>query len=224
MSMMTNLFSVFDPSSSMGVSLNWLSMLICLMFYPLAKWSVSSRGGGLVSMIINILNLEIKQLLSSKSKSTAVIFTSLFLFTMYSNLVGLAPYIFTSTSHLAVSLSLALPLWLGYYSYGWVVNTKWMLAHLTPQGTPSLLMPFMVVIESVSGLIRPATLAVRLMANMIAGHLLLALVSGAASALIFSSLSVISLFQVLLVVLEAAVAVIQAYVLVVLSVLYASEV
>lgn len=82
----------------------------------------------------------------------------------------------------------------------------------------------MVVIESVRGLIRPATLAVRLIANIIAGHLLLALVSGAASALIFSRLRVISLFQVLLVVLEAAVAVIQAYVLVVLRVLYVREV
>lgn len=124
MRMITNLFSVFDPSSSIGVRLNWLSILICLIFYPLAKWRVSSRGGGLVRIIINILNLEIKQLLSSKRKRTAVIFTSLFLFIIYRNLVGLAPYIFTSTSHLAVSLRLALPLWLGYYSYGWVVNTK----------------------------------------------------------------------------------------------------
>lgn len=99
-----------------------------------------------------------------------------------------------------------------------------MLAHFVPQGTPGALMPFMVLIERVRGLIRPMTLAVRLAANMIAGHLLLVLLGGAIS--IFSPLGLVSavVAQIALVVLETAVACIQAYVFAVLITLYAREI
>nr|APU89533.1 ATP synthase subunit 6 [Porcellio dilatatus dilatatus] len=222
--MMTNLFSVFDPASGLGLSLNWVALSLGLLVYPLAKWSVSSRAMEFTATIYSLLYKEVGPLLSSKGKILALIFTSMFFFIFWMNLMGLIPYIFTPTSHLAVTLSLALPLWLSYFTYGWVKNLSWMLAHLMPQGTPLVLMPFMVIIESVSSMIRPFTLAVRLMANMIAGHLLLTLISGSVQVLVVSSLVCISVFQILLVVLEVAVAAIQAYVLVVLSVLYASEV
>lgn len=87
-----------------------------------------------------------------------------------------------------------------------------------------MLIPFIVVIERVRRLIRPGTLAVRLMANIIAGHLILVLVRRSVivlRTLIFWS---IILSQILLVVLEVAVAIIQAYVLVILRVLYSREV
>nr|APU89545.1 ATP synthase subunit 6 [Porcellio dilatatus petiti] len=222
--MMTNLFSVFEPTSGLGLSLNWVSLSLGLLVYPLVKWGVSSRAMEFTATIYNLLYKEMNPLLSSKGKISALIFISMFFFIFWMNLMGLTPYIFTPTSHLAVTLSLALPLWLGYFSYGWVKNLSWMLAHLMPQGTPLALMPFMVVIESVSSMIRPLTLAVRLMANMIAGHLLLTLISSSAQVLMAGSLVCIGVFQILLVVLEVAVAAIQAYVFVVLSVLYASEV
>jgi len=99
-----------------------------------------------------------------------------------------------------------------------------MFAHLVPQGTPAALMPFMVLIETIRNVIRPGTLAVRLAANMIAGHLLLTLI-GRTGPSLSSTLAVILVFrQVLLLILEAAVAVIQSYVFAVLSTLYASEV
>lgn len=93
-----------------------------------------------------------------------------------------------------------------------------------PQGTPIVLIPFIVVIESVRRIIRPVTLSVRLMANIIAGHLLLTLIRGSIQVIFLRRVICIRVFQVLLVVLEVAVAAIQAYVLVVLRVLYASEV
>nr|ASN74443.1 ATP synthase F0 subunit 6 [Armadillidium vulgare] len=222
--MMTNLFSVFDPSSSMGLSMNWVSLILGMFLIPFSKWVVNSRWVVMMELLVMKLYSEMKVLFSSNSKMVAVIFSALFLFIMFNNIMGLTPYVYTATSHLAVTLSLALPLWLGYFMFGWVMNCKWMLAHLMPQGTPGLLMPFMVIIESVSSLIRPGTLAVRLMANMIAGHLLLVLVSSSVvglSALMFWG---IVLTQILLVVLEVAVAIIQSYVLVILSVLYSSEV
>jgi F-type H+-transporting ATPase subunit a len=95
--------------------------------------------------------------------------------------------------------------------------------HLIPQGTPSLLIPLIVVIERVRNIIRPMTLAVRLSANIIAGHLLLSLLSGALSTGSFIVYPVLGAAVVALVGLECAVAVIQSYVFRVLLTLYSAE-
>lgn len=99
-----------------------------------------------------------------------------------------------------------------------------MFAHLVPQGTPTVLIPFMVVIETVRNVIRPVTLAVRLAANIIAGHLLLTLLGGTGPSLVHRVVWVLIISQILLLILESAVAVIQSYVFAVLRTLYASEV
>lgn len=99
-----------------------------------------------------------------------------------------------------------------------------MLAHLVPLGTPPVLMPFMVLIETVSNVIRPGTLAVRLAANMIAGHLLLVLLGNQGPSLSSSLLRVLLVTQILLLTLESAVAIIQSYVFAVLATLYSREV
>ncbi len=107
----------------------------------------------------------------------ALIPLGLFYFILINNAFGLCPYVFTSTSHLTFAFSLALPLWLGHVLYAWLKVPEPILAHLVPLGTPGGLMPFIVLIELVSSLIRPLTLSVRLAANMVAGHLLLTLLS-----------------------------------------------
>lgn len=222
--MIANLFSIFDPSTSIRTRLNWASILVVIIFYPIVKWSLISRRVGLVYRLGRGFYSEVKPLLSSKGKITTIIFITLFIFILLINLIGLLPYIFTPTSHLVVTLRLVLPLWSGYFFYGWAVNIKWILAHLIPQGTPLLLIPFIVIIESVRRLIRPITLSVRLIANIIAGHLLLGLVRGAARVLLVGRFMVVIFSQILLVTLEVAVAMIQSYVLVVLRALYTSEV
>ncbi|KYN20699.1 ATP synthase subunit a, partial [Trachymyrmex cornetzi] len=99
-----------------------------------------------------------------------------------------------------------------------------LLAHLTPSGTPSILIPFMVIIESISLIIRPLTLAIRLTANIIAGHLLLTLLgSSGININSLSTLSILIFTQILLLTLEIAVSLIQAYVFSILSTLYRRE-
>ena len=99
-----------------------------------------------------------------------------------------------------------------------------MLAHCVPLGSPPVLMPFMVLIETIRNLIRPGTLAVRLAANIIAGHLLLVLLGNQGPNLSSAFLVVLIVTQILLLVLESAVAVIQSYVFAVLATLYSREV
>ena len=74
-----------------------------------------------------------------------------------------------------------------------------------PQGTPTILIPFIVIIETISNLIRPGTLAVHLTANMIAGHLLLTLLGNNGPSISHTILTVLITAQILLLILEAAV-------------------
>nr|YP_010557131.1 ATP synthase F0 subunit 6 [Ceriodaphnia cornuta]UYS92819.1 ATP synthase F0 subunit 6 [Ceriodaphnia cornuta] len=223
--MMANLFSIFDPVASFNLPLNWLASLLGLIFLPWAYWVQSNRHAKFFQMIMGQLHGEFKTLVGpSASKGHTMLFISLFMFILFNNFLGLAPYVFTASSHLAMTLSLAFPLWLAFMIYGWFNHTQHMLAHLVPLGTPGVLMPFMVLIETTSNVIRPGTLAVRLAANMIAGHLLLVLLGNQGPSLSSSILSLLLVTQILLLTLESAVAVIQSYVFAVLATLYSSEV
>nr|AVN68027.1 ATP synthase F0 subunit 6 [Balta sp. Cairns, Australia] len=224
--MMTNLFSVFDPSSSINMPLNWLSTLLGIMVIPMSFWLIPSRYIMMWNKITITLHKEFKTLIGFKSinKGATLIFISLFSMILFNNFMGLFPYIFTSTSHMVLTLSLALPLWLSFMLFGWINNTNYMFMHLVPQGTPSILMPFMVCIETISNLIRPGTLAIRLAANMIAGHLLLTLLGNTGSMLMMSLLYMLIITQIMLLMLESAVSIIQSYVFAVLSTLYSSEI
>nr|ARC95497.1 ATP synthase F0 subunit 6 [Hippodamia convergens]ARC95510.1 ATP synthase F0 subunit 6 [Hippodamia convergens] len=218
--MMTNLFSSFDPSSNFNLPFNWVSMMISFFFIPSLFWMIPNRMNFLIQTILFSLHKEFKIL--TKSNNT-LIFISLFFFIMFNNLLGLMPFIFTASSHLVFTLSLALPLWLSFMCYGWISNTYHMFAHLMPQGTPPILMPFMVCIETISNIIRPGTLAIRLSANMIAGHLLMTLL-GNTGPMVDILILVVMIIQFLLIILESAVALIQSYVFAILSTLYSSEV
>nr|YP_011031300.1 ATP synthase F0 subunit 6 [Delia platura]AKF78826.1 ATP synthase F0 subunit 6 [Delia platura]UJG45167.1 ATP synthase F0 subunit 6 [Delia platura]WQT73082.1 ATP synthase F0 subunit 6 [Delia platura] len=224
--MMTNLFSVFDPSSSIfNLSLNWLSTFLGILMIPSIYWLMPSRYHIFWNNILLTLHKEFKTLLGPMgTNGSTFIFVSLFSMILFNNFMGLFPYIFTSTSHLTLTLTLALPLWLCFMLFGWINNTQHMFAHLVPQGTPAILMPFMVCIETISNVIRPGTLAVRLTANMIAGHLLLTLLGNTGPGMSTILLSLLIITQIALLVLESAVAMIQSYVFAVLSTLYSSEV
>nr|YP_008081544.1 ATP synthase F0 subunit 6 [Ascalohybris subjacens]AGK07588.1 ATP synthase F0 subunit 6 [Ascalohybris subjacens] len=224
--MMTNLFSMFDPSTNlMNLSLNWLSTMIGLLLIPNLYWLIPSRFSIMWFKILNTLHSEFKTLIGSpNSYGSTFIFVSLFSFITFNNFMGLFPYVFTSTSHLAMTLALALPLWLSFMLYGWINYTTHMFAHLVPQGTPPILMPFMVCIETISNIIRPGTLAVRLAANMIAGHLFLTLLGSTGPSMNLIMINILLITQFALLTLESAVAIIQSYVFAVLSTLYSSEV
>ena len=224
--MITNLFSVFDPTSRiLSLSLNWLSTFLGLALMPLLFWFMPSRYTLIWNKVTLTLHQEFKTLLGPTGHpGRTFIFISLFSLILFNNFLGLFPYIFTSSSHLTFTLALALPLWLSFMVYGWLNHTQHIFAHLVPQGTPAVLMPFMVCIETVSNVIRPGTLAVRLAANIIAGHLLMTLLGNTGPSLTLTLLRFLVIGQIALLVLESAVAIIQSYVFAVLSTLYSSEV
>lgn len=224
--MITNLFSVFDPSSRIfSLSLNWISTFIGIIIIPTLFWFIPSRYNIIWNNILLTLHKEFNTLLGSTNhKGSTFAFISLFSIIIFNNLIGLFPYVFTRTSHLTITLTLALPIWLSFIIYGWINHTQHIFAHLVPQGTPALLIPFIVCIETIRNIIRPGTLAVRLAANMIAGHLLLTLLGNTGPSLSLLIINILILAQIALLILESAVAIIQSYVFAVLRTLYSREV
>nr|AZL93390.1 ATP synthase F0 subunit 6 [Platygaster sp. ZJUH_2016026] len=219
---MMNIFSMFDPSTSMIFSMNWISSIYIMIIIPTIMWLIPNR---LIMSINFMMNYMINELKINLFKKIFLLnFFSLFLFIMMNNFMGLFSYIFTSSSHLLMSMSLSLPLWMSLMIIGWMFNTNHMFTHQVPNGTPWILMPFMVIIEFISNIIRPMTLSVRLSANMIAGHLLLTLISNNGPKLFIIPTMFLIITQSTLMTLEMSVSLIQAYVFTILSSLYSNEI
>jgi F-type H+-transporting ATPase subunit a len=223
--MITNLFSVFDPSTTIfNLSLNWLRTFLGILIIPTLFWIIPSRHNLLWNNIIIKLHNEFKILINSNHNGRTLIFISLFSIILFNNFLGLFPYIFTRTRHIVITLSLTLPLWLTFIIFGWFKNSQHIFTHLVPQGTPSALISFIVCIETIRNIIRPGTLAIRLIANIIAGHLLITLLGNTGSSIINYIIILLLIVQILLLILECAVAIIQSYVFTVLRTLYSKEV
>lgn len=222
MSMITNLFSIFDPSTSNTLSFNWVSIFLLFISLPLTYWVTCQRSRLIFKNLNNYIVSEFKVVVN-KTPEVILLILSAFTFILVNNVVGLLPFTFTATSHIVITISIALPLWLGIIIYGCTHNTSNLLVHLVPNGTPFVLIPLIVLIETISNLIRPLTLAVRLAANIIAGHLLISLLTGATPLTPILIKPVLISAQLALESLEIAVAIIQAYVFSVLITLYTNE-
>lgn len=220
--MIINLFSIFDPSTSLNCSINWLAMCLCFIFIPIKFWTLPRRKNFFLKNIYSYIYKEFKPLIP-KNPQIIIMCVILFIFIIFNNVPGLLPYIFTATSHISITLALAFPLWAGFIIHGWLFNTSNLLIHLIPNGTPVILIPFIVVIETIRNIIRPLTLAIRLAANIIAGHLLITLLTAATPVTPLLAIPFIISAQIALAILEVAVAFIQAYVFRVLITLYAAE-
>nr|YP_010350310.1 ATP synthase F0 subunit 6 [Ixodes australiensis]UOK09739.1 ATP synthase subunit 6 [Ixodes australiensis] len=220
--MMTNLFSIFDPSTSQFLSLNWISILNFILI-PSIFWSIPSRIQMIFKIIFLKIFMEIKTNMTMKNYKFIILFVVLFTMIFLSNILGLIPFVFTPSSHIVFSMLLAFPMWLSLMLYGWINHFNKMMIHLVPMGSPMMLTIFMVIIETISNMIRPITLSIRLSANMISGHLLIHLLTSIPSNIHSSYLMIFPVIMALMF-LETAVAMIQSYVFITLSSLYLNEI
>lgn len=149
------------------------------------------------------------------------IFT-LFIFIMLGNLLGMIPYGFTFTSHIIVTFAMAGFVFLGVTIIGIVRHGFHFLSFFVPHGVPPVLLLLLVPIEVLSYFIRPFTLAIRLFANMMAGHTMLVIFAGFVTALGLAGVLPL-VVDVALVLLEVLVAVLQAYVFAILTCLYLAD-
>nr|ABQ65590.1 ATP synthase F0 subunit 6 [Petrophassa albipennis] len=222
--------SFFDQFASpclMGIPLILISMLFPALLLPTPSnhW-ITNRLSTLQLWLLHLITKQLMTPLNKNGHKWALLLTSLMTLLLAINLLGLLPYTFTPTTQLSMNMALALPLWLATLLTGLRNQPSISLGHLLPEGTPTLLIPALIMIETTSLLIRPLALGVRLTANLTAGHLLIQLISTAITTLlpIMPTISILTtLILFLLTILEVAVAMIQAYVFVLLLSLYLQE-
>jgi len=214
-----------------------LFMFLATGFFLLFCSFVTVQGGNLVpsrwqsflEMIYEfVANLVEEQIGQSGKKYFPFIFT-LFTFLLFSNLIGMIPYSFTTTSHLIVTFTLSVSVFLGVTLIGFQIHGIHFFSFLLPPGAPLALAPFLVVIELVSYSFRAISLGVRLFANMMAGHALVNILSGFAWTMlsvggimyIVSAIPALVVFA--LIFLEVGVACLQAYVFTILTCIYLND-
>ncbi|YP_011108376.1 ATP synthase F0 subunit 6 (mitochondrion) [Equus caballus] len=218
-----NLFASFATPTMMGLPIVILIIMFPSILFPSPNRLINNRLISIQQWLVQLTSKQMMAIHNSKGQTWTLMLMSLILFIGSTNLLGLLPHSFTPTTQLSMNLGMAIPLWAGTVFMGFRHKTKAALAHFLPQGTPIFLIPMLVIIETISLFIQPVALAVRLTANITAGHLLMHLIGGATLALMSISPStalITFIILILLTILEFAVAMIQAYVFTLLVSLY----
>jgi ATP synthase subunit 6 len=181
--------------------------------------------------IYSVILDMVKNTIGTSRQSVAffpIIFT-LFLFILISNVSGLVPYGSTITAYLIITVTMSTMVMVAVTIYAFKGHGIHFFGHFLPGGTPGWLIPFIIPIEILSFVFRVVSLAVRLFANMMAGHTLLAVLAGfgwtmATGSVMIALVSPAPVFVVFVLVgLETAVAMIQAYVFTILTCIYFEE-
>ena len=224
-----NLYFSFTNSSLFMVLSVGIFLFLCHLVTVRGGTLVPTHWQSLVEMIYEfVLNLVQEQVGEKGKKYFPLVFTT-FTFLLCSNLIGMIPYSFTSTSHLVVTFTLSMATFIAVTLIGFQMHGIHFFAFLLPPGAPLALAPFLVVIELVSYCFRGISLGVRLFANMMAGHTLVKILSSFAWTMMCAGgmLAMASLIPFLVVFaltfLEIGVACLQAYVFTILTCIYLND-
>ncbi len=188
-----------------------------------SKSLVPSKIQSLAEILIDFIRGIIKDTMGESGMKYFPLISALFLFILFCNLVGLIPGSYTVTSQLVVTGVFAIGVYLLSLVVGFQLHGGKFLGILVPPGTPGWLLPLMIPIELISQLARPISLAVRLFANMTAGHVILGVLFGLtiAGGLLIGWLPFA--FTIALYGLELGIAFIQAYIFTVLTCVYIGD-
>jgi ATP synthase subunit 6 len=206
-----------------------IGLVYLYIFINIKTKFIPTRFQQIFEMIFNItIELTYSSIGKAGKHFISLIF-AVFFFILLSNLIGMIPYSFTVTSHLIITFTLSLTIYLGFNLIGIKQHKLNFLNLLLPSGASIALVPILVPIELVSYIFRVISLPVRLFANMMAGHTLLKVIAGFAwtmlnvNSFIFFAHFIPLIIIVLLVGLEIAVALIQAYVFTILTCMYIND-
>ena len=174
-------------------------------------------------MIYNFIAKMISDTAGTKAKPYFPFIFSLFMFVLFCNMLGMLPYSFTVTSHIIVTLLMAIFIFIAVTIIGFLKHGFGYLKLFVPSGVPLILLPLITVIEIISYLSRPVSLSVRLFANMMAGHTMLKVFGGFVISLGMLGGWLPLGFSVALTGLEILVAFLQAYVFAILTCIYLND-
>jgi F-type H+-transporting ATPase subunit a len=208
------------------------SGLICFLFYVVTVnggFLVPTRWQSIVEMIYEFIVTLVKEQIGKKGEQYFPLIFTIFVFLLFTNLIGMIPYSFTATSHLVVTFGLSLSLFIGITLVGFQIHGLHFFSFLLPKGAPLILAPLLVVLELISYCFRAVSLGVRLFANMMAGHTLVHILSGFSWSMLSVGgvLTIASIIPFAIVFaltgLEIGVGCLQAYVFTILTCIYLND-
>nr|YP_008593236.1 ATP synthase F0 subunit 6 [Sepia lycidas]BAN81963.1 ATPase6 [Sepia lycidas] len=228
--MLVDIFSSFDDHNSTLFSahiMTWILSLWSLIFINSSLWINSSNLINMINLPKQIINIQTTRSFSMNMGGFTLIISSLFITIINFNLLGLMPYVFSTTSHLVMTFTLALPLWLCLIISSYMKNVYSSVAFMLPLATPTFLIPFLPIIETLSIMVRPITLSIRLAANISAGHIILTLIGDYMTSLIMLNNYMISFImlsiQIGYFIFEIGISIIQGYIFSLLVTLYTDD-
>ncbi|MGB0755124.1 MAG: F0F1 ATP synthase subunit A [Candidatus Puniceispirillaceae bacterium] len=190
---------------------------------------VPGRMQGLAEMMYEFVAEMVRSNVGNEGRPYFPFIFTLFMFILFSNLLGLIPYSYTVTSQIVVTFAMALFIFIGVTIIAVVKHGFQFFSFFIPSGAPKALLPLIFVIEVISYFIRPVSLSVRLFANMLAGHTMLKVFGGLAVMIagaggVFVAGSILPLVAIIgLTGLEVLVACLQAYVFTILTCMYLND-
>ena len=208
-------------NSSLWMVIAVLTIAAMTVFVPRAR--VPGRWQAAIEALYEFTRTMVEQNAGKNALPYFPFVFCLFMFVLLCNLLGMVPYSFTVTSHIAVTFALAISIFVGVTVLGFAKNGFGFLRLFAPRGVPWILLPPLVVIELISYFTRPISLSVRLFANMMAGHTMLKVFGGFVVALGFIGGWAPLAFMVAITGLEVLVAVMQAYVFAILTCIYLND-
>lgn len=216
----------------LDVSLN-KAVIMMWIIIALASWLLVSAGRqrrlvptrlqSVAEILVEFIRGIILDTMGEKGMRFFPFIATLFVFILFSNMLGLVPGSYTVTSQIVVTAAFALFVYTMSIVVGFVIHGFKFLGILIPPGTPVLLLPLMMPIELVSQLARPVALAVRLFANMTAGHTILTVLFGMALSLPVLIGWLPFTFTIAINGLEVGIAFIQAYIFTILTCVYLGD-
>jgi len=200
-----------------------ITVIILLMMVGTRKRAmVPGRWQSLAELCYEFVANLIRDTVGNEGRKYFPFIFSLFMFILIGNMLGMVPYSFTFTSHIAVTFAMAMVVFIGVTILGFAKHGIKFFTFFVPPGVPVWMWPLMIPIEIISYLSRPVSLAMRLFANMLAGHTLLKVFAGFVPAL--GAAGVLPLaFVGALTGLELLIAFLQAYVFAILTCLYIND-
>ena len=210
-------------NASLFMLISAILVALLLLIGTKEKKLIPSKAQLISEMLYNFISKMISDTAGKKAKPYFPFIFSLFVFILFCNMVGMLPYSFTVTSHIIVTLSFAIFIFIGVTILGFIIHGFKYLKIFVPSGVPVVLLPIISIIEIISYLSRPVSLSVRLFANMMAGHTMLKVFGGFVVSLGLLGGWLPLTFSVALTGLEILVAFLQAYVFAILTCIYLND-
>ena len=210
-------------NASLFMLISAVLVALLLLIGTKEKKLIPSKAQLISEMLYNFISKMISDTAGKKAKPYFPFIFSLFVFILFCNMVGMLPYSFTVTSHIIVTLSFAIFIFIGVTILGFIIHGFKYLKIFVPSGVPVVLLPIISIIEIISYLSRPISLSVRLFANMMAGHTMMKVFGGFVISLGIVGGWLPLSFSVALTGLEILVAFLQAYVFAILTCIYLND-